>query len=432
MSDWRLVSLGDLIESLDAGVSVNAEDRPHGAGEIGVLKTSAISGGVFHAEQNKAVLQGERRLVAEPVQADSILVSRMNTPALVGESCYVTEAHPTLFLPDRLWQLKPKDRLLVNMRWLSFVLQSAHYRSYVEVHATGTSGSMKNLPKSKLLDLPVLYPPLSEQKFIARTLDTLDTIIRQTESILYKLKALKHGLFHDLLTRGIGTDGELRQPPSEAPQLYKESPLGLIPKEWNISYVKEEFEIQLGKMLDAKKNSGLMKPYLGNKAVQWDNIDLNEVQLVPLSLSDMDRFKLRSGDLLVCEGGEVGRAAIWEDQTEECYYQKALHRLRPTKGYRSRLMLELLRYWMDRDTLFEYISKTSIAHLTQEKLAVVPLPVPPSSEQDLLVIEILAQRERQEREERELEKLRHLKSGLMDDLLSGRVRVTLPLEEVTL
>ncbi len=181
MSEWVDGQLADSIAALDAGVSVNAEDRPHGAGEIGVLKTSAVSGGRFFPNQNKTVVERERRLVAEPVHGDSILVSRMNTPALVGESCYVPEAHPTLFLPDRIWQLKPRDRGEIDMRWLSFLLQSAAYRRYVEVHATGTSGSMKNLPKSELLSLPVRYPSLSEQVEVAQILDTLEAAVHETE-----------------------------------------------------------------------------------------------------------------------------------------------------------------------------------------------------------------------------------------------------------
>ena len=188
--------------------------------------------------------------------------------------------------------------------------------------------------------------------------------------------------------------------------------------------VGDEFEIQLGKMLDAQKNTGAIKPYLGNKAVQWDRIDLNEVQQVALSRSDIERFRLRVGDLLVCEGGEVGRSAIWEGHLDECYYQKALHRLRPINGFHPRLMLEFLRYWMARDMLSEFISKTSIAHLTQEKLMAIPLPTPPSNEQNYMVSEILAQKQRQEQEEIELKKLKQLKQALMDDLLTGRVRVT--------
>jgi type I restriction enzyme S subunit len=87
-------------------------------------------------------------------------------------------------------------------------------------------------------------------------------------------------------------------------------------------------------------------------------------------------------------------------------------------------MLEVLRYLIGRDALSEYISRTSIAHLTQEKLSTVPLPTPKGDEQVRLVTEILAAKQRQEAEESQLQKFRLLKSGLMDDLLTGRVRVT--------
>src|SRR5690606_28997388 len=80
---------------------------------------------------------------------------------------------------------------------------------------------------------------LAEQRAIAQILDTLDTAIRETEALIGKLKAVKQGLLHDLLTRGIDANGELRPPQSEAPQLYKESPLGWIPRGWEVVEVGE-------------------------------------------------------------------------------------------------------------------------------------------------------------------------------------------------
>lgn len=320
----------------------------------------------------------------------------------------------------------PNKSIVASSKWLYWSLLHSAQSLLCRLQGSGQPNLSKGLIDSHIVQLP----PALEQPLIAQILDTLDTAIRETEALIDKLKAVKQGLLHDLLTRGIDANGQLRPPQSEAPQLYKESPLGWIPREWELSTVGVEFEIQLGKMLDAQKNSGAMKPYLGNKAVQWDRIDPNEVQQMALSIADMERFRLRPGDLLVCEGGDVGRAAIWEEQLDECYYQKALHRLRPVNGFSTRLMLELLRYWMGRDVLFEYISKTSIAHFTQEKFASVPLPVPSTDEQSRLVSIVLAHKHRQEQEEGALKKLMEQKQGLMDDLLTGRVRVTPLLESV--
>jgi type I restriction enzyme S subunit len=102
---------------------------------------------------------------------------------------------------------------------------------------------------------------------------------------------------------------------------YKQTEAGVIPDEWEVSTVGHEFEIKLGKMLDAEKNVGVPKPYLGNRAVQWGRIDITDLPTVPMSRADIEKYRLCKGDLLVCEGGEVGRAAIWDAPISACYYQ---------------------------------------------------------------------------------------------------------------
>ncbi|MEI8139184.1 MAG: restriction endonuclease subunit S [bacterium] len=165
------------------------------------------------------------------------------------------------------------------------------------------------------------------------------------------------------------------------PPGYKQTDVGVIPEEWEVSSVGREFEIKLGKMLDSEKNFGVSKPYLGNRAVQWDRIDISDLPNVPMTRADIERFRLRKGDLLVCEGGEVGRAAIWDAPIDECYYQKAIHRLRALRGFDSRLMAALLRLWSERGLLANYVTQTSIAHLPREKFMEIPIPVPPLPEQ---------------------------------------------------
>ena len=288
--------------------------------------------------------------------------------------------------------------------------------------AQGTT--FEAISKSDLQTLQLRLPPVAELPVIAQLLDTLDTAIHQTEAIVEKLKQVKQGLLHDLLTRGVDANGELRPSRTEAPELYQSSPMGWIPKAWSLESVGLEFEIQLGKMLDAEKNLGVYKTYIGNKAVQWGGIDMGAAQFVKMTRSDLVRFRLAKGDLLVCEGGEVGRAAIWDEPIDECYYQKALHRLRPLRGYSPHLMLAFLRYWTSRDMLADYVSQTSIAHLTQEKFASVPLPVPERDEQLAIAARLMAQDAKAKFEDQKLSKMREMKSGLMDDLLTGRVRVT--------
>ena len=116
------------------------------------------------ADKHKAVLAEEEKRVKTPVRADHIIISRMNTLALVGASAYVAQDYPDLFLPDRLWQLDVKDREQVNVRWLSHLLGWGHTRERIAELASGTSGSMKNIAKSRLLDMAIPLPPILEQK----------------------------------------------------------------------------------------------------------------------------------------------------------------------------------------------------------------------------------------------------------------------------
>ena len=211
--------------------------------------------------------------------------------------------------------------------------------------------------------------------------------------------------------------------PEEVPEGYKRTEVGVIPEDWCVSTIGAEFRTQLGKMLDAAKNTGVPKPYIGNRSVQWGRIALNGIATVPMSMSDLQRFRLRRGDLLVCEGGEIGRAAIWNDLIPECYYQKAIHRLRPVKTYNVYLMMCLLQLWTSNGYLSNYVTQTSIAHLPKDKLEIVPLPVPPDAEQQAIaealsdVDGLLAALEAL------IAKKRAIKQAAMQQLLTGKTRL---------
>lgn len=213
------------------------------------------------------------------------------------------------------------------------------------------------------------------------------------------------------------------------------SDAGPIPVGWDVSTVGAEFDVRLGKMLDAARNVGEPKPYLGNRSVQWGQIDVNDLGMVPLTRAEQLALRLRSGDLLVCEGGEVGRAAIWRDQLPECYYQKALHRLRPRNGYSPELMAAYLRLWSDRGALADYVTQTSIAHLPREKLVTVPLPRPPATEQRAITAALSDVDDLLATLDQLIAKKRYLKQAAMQQLLTGRTRLegfTAPWQQIQL
>lgn len=208
------------------------------------------------------------------------------------------------------------------------------------------------------------------------------------------------------------------------PKGYKRTEAGVIPEDWSASTVGAEFSVQLGKMLDAAKNVGIPKPFLGNRSVQWGRIRVDDIGLIKLSPDDMRRYRLRDGDLLVCEGGEVGRAAIWRSPIEECYFQKALHRLRPINGYSPELMLAQLQRLALVGGLQNYVTQTSIAHLPKDKFETVPVPVPSSADEQEAIARVLSDTEDLiESLEQLLTKKQQLKQGTMQALLTGNQRL---------
>lgn len=140
---WALKRLADLVARLDAGVSVNGGDRVANENEFGVLKVSAVTEGTFRPQENKVIEGRELTRAALHPEADRILMSRANTPSLVGASAYVDVRYSNLFLSDKLWQLEPHRGRKVSMRWLALVLASPASRRRLSERATGSSQSMR-------------------------------------------------------------------------------------------------------------------------------------------------------------------------------------------------------------------------------------------------------------------------------------------------
>jgi restriction endonuclease S subunit len=141
----------------------------------------------------------------------------------------------------------------------------------------------------------------------------------------------------------------------------------------------ELFDIQLGKMLDAKRITGkYLKPYLGNANVQWARFELDDVKSMDFTPDEFEKFKLVPGDLLVCEGGEVGRTAVWRGEVPNCCYQKALHRLRP---YTEEILPDYFQWFMraavESGLVSLHTATVTIGHFTAEKFEEFPVMVPP-------------------------------------------------------
>lgn len=155
-------------------------------------------------------------------------------------------------------------------------------------------------------------------------------------------------------------------------------PLEAPPPGWRLVRLGDACEIQLGKMLSPAAKTGLRpRPYLRNVNVQWGRFDLSEVAEMDFDLDEEEKFSLRHGDLLVCEGGEPGRAAVWQAEISPCFYQKALHRLRPVREAVDPMFV-MYRLWLGA-TSQEFggsHAKTTIAHLPAVRLTQLLIAAP--------------------------------------------------------
>jgi type I restriction enzyme S subunit len=195
---WHEQHLGNLFKSLHAGVSVNSSDRHFDDRCPSILKTSCISDGTFRPYERKGVVDKEEiARLKEPLRSHSLLISRMNTPDLVGMCAYVESAPPNTFLPDRLWQATVKAS--VDIRWLSYLLSSPIVKRKLLGAASGTSGSMKNLSKSSLQAIRVSVPSYEEQAAIVEVMTLVDREVEKTVLSLNGLIRERKALMQQLL-----------------------------------------------------------------------------------------------------------------------------------------------------------------------------------------------------------------------------------------
>ena len=151
---------------------------------------------------------------------------------------------------------------------------------------------------------------------------------------------------------------------------------------WPTQKLETVADFCLGKMLDQKKNRGEPLPYLANVNVRWGEFDLADLREMRFEQHELDRYGLKYGDIVMCEGGEPGRCAIWKEQCSSMMIQKALHRIRPHDCLRSEFLYYFFLHKGRTGHLASLFTGSTIKHLPREKLALVEVPVPPHSTQD--------------------------------------------------
>ncbi len=160
-----------------------------------------------------------------------------------------------------------------------------------------------------------------------------------------------------------------------------------IPESWEWVHINQVADTSLGKTMDKVKNTGDFCPYLCSINVYWDGVSLEKIKEARFTVEDKQKYLLKKGDLLICEGGDVGRSAIW-NLDKEMYYQNALHRVRFYDGVIPRYFRFLIECYKWLGIIERYCKGVTIKHLVQKSLCAIYFPLPPLAEQKRIVAKI--------------------------------------------
>ena len=395
---WPKKPLGDLCEVFADGDWVESKDQsPEG---VRLIQTGNVGEGYFKDRAEKARYISEatfKRLRCTEIFEGDCLVSRLPDP--VGRTCILpqTEERMITAVDCTIVRFKP-DQVLPA--FFNLYSQSADYLRTVAEECTGTTRN--RISRSKLALTPIPVPPLAEQQRIVGLLDEafedLATAKANAEKNLQNARALFESHLQSVFAqRGTG---------------------------WVVRSVTEIARHSLGKMLDKAKNKGEPQPYLRNINVRWFAFDLSDLLQMPFLPTETDKYTAIKGDVLICEGGYPGRAAIWNEDYP-IYFQKALHRVRFHEPEHNKWFVYYLSSQDASGELKQNFSGTGIQHFTGEVLARFQVPLPPLTELRRAVSKFDALSEESQRlaslYERKLAALEALKKSLLHEAFSGNL-----------
>lgn len=247
-----------------------------------------------------------------------------------------------------------------------YVFYYTRYKRFFDLFKNELSGLIGGVSSKKFGEIPIPLPLLATQRAIVSRIETLfaelDKAVQHLRTAQQQLKTYRQAVLNHWLNNEEG--------------------------KWEMVKLGEVADMCLGKMLDKNKNKGTYQPYLRNVNVRWGSFDLDDLLEMKFEESEQDRYGIRKGDLIMCEGGEPGRCAIWNANIPNMKIQKALHRIRVNNMVFNKFVYCLFTLYAQNGYLEKYFTGTTIKHLTGQSLKSIEIPLPPLAEQQRIVKEI--------------------------------------------
>lgn len=359
-----------------------------------------------HWDQRKIKYLFEERV--EKGYSDETLLAATQTKGVVPKDMY--ENRTVVAQKDlHLLKLVKKGDFVISLRSFQGGIEYAYYQGIISPAYTImiprneiAYGFFKHLGKSRLfiellklcvtgiregqnIDYNVLknsmisLPPKDEQdqiaKFLDNSLSKIDRFITAKKKQIELLKELKQAIINQAVTKGIDPDVPMKDSGVEW--------IGEIPEHWEVTQVGKVYDILLGKMLQPNKenDNDTLQNYICSLNVFWEKITLHNIKTMWFSSSEIHKYRLKKGDLIVVEGGNVAVSHIWNGYIDKCFIQNAVHRVREIKLGKN----EFLYYWLYCLKKQGYIdlicNKATFAHFTKKKFSRLFLFLPPLAEQ---------------------------------------------------
>ncbi|KAB8317308.1 hypothetical protein SD81_018535 [Tolypothrix campylonemoides VB511288] len=424
--DWDAVSIDEIAVHVGSGITPRGGSNVYKREGILFIRSQNVTfNGLLLDDVAYIDARTHESMKRSEVFAHDVLINI--TGASIGRCCPVPEGLGTTNVNQHVCAIRLPNTNREDAIFLSSVLASHIGQSQIDRLNAG--GNREGLNYQQLRAFLIPFPPPHERACIAEILDTVDDAIARTSSLITKLKQIKAGLLHDLLTRGLDENGHLRDPEAH-PEEFKDSLLGRIPKDWEVGKLSDFYAIPA--------RNGLYKPakFYGRGALMIHmpqmfrglTIDVSDAARVEVNPNELERYRLEPGDLVFArrslnlEG--AGRCSLVSELPEATTFESSIIRVRLST---DKLRPIFANHFLNSDAGFRLrlplIRQVAVSGVSSEDIASIPVPCPQPKEQDAIVKIISSHNSRIRKEEAYLNKLKLQKQGLMHDLLTGKVRV---------
>jgi type I restriction enzyme S subunit len=376
---WRKAQLRHVVDRIEQGVSPQAYAELADEG-WGVLKSGCVNGGVFADLQHKKLPDDFEIDPVMVVEKGDLLVCRASgTADLVGSTAVVRQLRYRLILSDKTFRLIPGS--LTSINYLEWAMNSRMYREQVRRAISGAEGLANNLPMSELKSFIFALPPRGEQNqifsFLDRETAKIDALIAKQEQLIATLREDRTATITHAVTKGLDPDVDMKD--SDIPWV------GQVPCRWTLSKVKHGFSVVLGKMYqgEAADSDDMELPHLKAGSITEGGLDLSDPMMCWFNQREVANLNLRAGDVLVAEGGAIGRCVVLHEDLPGWGFQKSLNRVRAREDDSPRFLAYLIEAATECGHVSVLCGKATIPHFTAEKLAALewPRPEPPEQRQ---------------------------------------------------